>query len=116
MTKYEDLGNGYARVLSNPFAGLIRSRKFWLMVLDVVVSGSTYFIGKYAGAEGQDMLFIIGLLQPVFVTVIASVTVEDNAERKMQGVMYEADKYAEESVSFRKAADAKKAQDDQVYS
>jgi hypothetical protein len=95
----------------NPFAGLIKSRKFWLMVLDVVVSGSTYFIGKYAGADGQDMLFIIGLLQPVFVTVIASVTVEDNAQRKLDGTIVQAKEWRAEDASI-----AKKAQDDQVYS
>jgi len=95
----------------NPFAGLIKSRKFWLMVLDVVVSGSTYFIGKYAGADGQDMLFIIGLLQPVFVTVIASVTVEDNAQRKLDGTIVQAKEWRAEDESI-----AKKAQDDQVYS
>ena len=89
----------------NPFAGLIRSRKFWLMALDVLVSGATYFIGKYAGAEGQDMLFVIGLLQPVFVTVIASVTVEDNAERKLIASKYESDQYGQ---YFQK-----KAQDEQ---
>ena len=89
----------------NPFAGLVRSRKFWLMVLDVLVSASTYFIGKYAGADGQDMLFVIGLLQPVFVTVIASVTVEDNAERKLIASKYESDQYGQ---YFQK-----KAQDEQ---
>jgi len=91
----------------NPFKGLLASRKFWLMVLDVVVSGATYFIGKYAGAEGQDMLFVIGLLQPVFVTVIASVTLEDNAQRKLVASKYEADRYAEESRYFsqKKAGD-----------
>ncbi len=75
----------------NPFKGLLVSRKFWLMVLDVIVSGATYFIGKYAGADGQDMLFVIGLLQPVFVTVIASVTLEDNAERKLIASKHEAE-------------------------
>ena len=75
----------------SPFKGLLASRKFWLMVLDVIVSGATFFIGKYAGADGQDMLFVIGLLQPVFVTVIASVTLEDNAERKLIASKHEAE-------------------------
>jgi len=74
----------------NPFAGLLRSRKFWLLMLDSVVSAATYFIGKYAGAEGQDMLYVIGLLQPVFVTVIASVTAEDNAQRKLEAAKFDA--------------------------
>ena len=73
------------------------------MVLDVIVSGATFFIGKYAGADGQDMLFVIGLLQPVFVTVIASVTLEDNAERKLQAAIYDSDVYAAEIAKYKKS-------------
>lgn len=63
----------------NPFAKLLRSRKFWLLILDTLVSGSTYFITKYLGGSGEDALYVIGLLQPVFVAVIGAVAYEDAA-------------------------------------
>lgn len=69
----------------NPFAALLHSRKFWLLILDVVVSMTTYFITKYAApAAANDILYVIGSLQPVFVTLIGAIAVEDNGERKLQ--------------------------------
>lgn len=67
----------------NPFAALLHSRKFWLLILDTLVSGATYAITKYAAPQAaNDALFFIGLLQPVFVALIAAITSEDNAERR----------------------------------
>ena len=55
---------------SNPFAGLLRSRKFWLLILDTVVSLLTYFITRLAAPEfAEYALYAIGTLQPVFVIV-----------------------------------------------
>jgi hypothetical protein len=72
----------------NPFAGLARSRKFWLLVLDTIIALVTYFVGKYARAETTDLLVLIGALQPIFVTIITLITVEDtaktNADAKVQ--------------------------------
>jgi hypothetical protein len=65
----------------NPFAGLLHSRKFWLMILDVLVSGAAYFIPKYvAPAVATDALWLIAAIQPVFVTVIGAVAYEDKAK------------------------------------
>lgn len=71
----------------NPFSALARSRKFWLLVLDTVVALATYFIGKYAGAESNDLLVLIGALQPIFVMLITLITVEDNAKTKADSVV-----------------------------
>jgi hypothetical protein len=63
----------------NPFAGLLHSRKFWLLMLDTVLGLATYFISKYAPLAAPDVKFVFGLIQPVFVTVILSITIEDRA-------------------------------------
>lgn len=64
----------------NPFNSLLHSRKFWLLILDTVVSVSTYFVGKYLGAEGKDVIFLIAALQPIFMIAINSITKEDVAQ------------------------------------
>jgi hypothetical protein len=57
---------------------LLQSRKFWIMVVDIVVSVSGYFITKYANpAAGADALFLIGSLQPVILFVVGSMTVQN---------------------------------------
>ncbi len=73
---------------------ILKSRKFWLMVVDVVVSLSTYFIGKYfAPAAAQDILFVIGGLQPVVIAVIVSITVQNVEGIRAQGALNEARAY-----------------------
>jgi hypothetical protein len=70
----------------NPFAILLKSRKFWLMVLDVVVSFATYFITKYVNPEmTKDILFVIAGLQPVIVTLIGAIAYEDGKNMEMTG-------------------------------
>ena len=60
-----------------------KSRKFWYMLVDVVVSVSTFFVGKYvAPSATEDILFLIGALQPVVITLIASVAYEDGQEKR----------------------------------
>ena len=62
----------------NPFKGLVMSRKFWVMVFDVLVSSLVYFITKYASPEtAKDVLFLIGAWQPVILMVIGSIAYED---------------------------------------
>jgi hypothetical protein len=71
----------------NPFAGLIHSRKFWLLVLDTFLGIATYIIGKYYIAFAADAKVLFGLLQPMFVAVIVGIFAEDNAERKFKSSM-----------------------------
>ena len=68
--------------MSDAFGSLLRSRKFMLLLLDTVVSLLTFFVGKYATpATAQDLLTVIGILQPVFVMMIYSIALEDSAEK-----------------------------------
>ena len=64
----------------NPFKGLLQSLKFWLLMLDTTVSVSTYFVGKYMGADSNDVIFLIAALQPIFMVAINSITKEDVAQ------------------------------------
>ena len=65
----------------NPFQALLQSRKFWLLILDTIVSVLTYFVGKYVvGAEGKDIIFLVTALQPIFLMAINSITREDVAQ------------------------------------
>lgn len=68
----------------NPFLALLRSRKFWLMILDLVVSLTTYFVAKYVAPEAsKDVLMVIGALQPVFVVIIGAIAYEDAARMRL---------------------------------
>jgi len=59
---------------------LFVSRKFWLMVIDITVSISAYFVGKYANPSiSQDILWMIGILQPVMISLIMGIALEDAA-------------------------------------
>jgi hypothetical protein len=59
---------------------LFASRKFWLMILDVIVSTATYFITKYVAPEiGNDIIWLIGSWQPVVIALITGIAVEDAA-------------------------------------
>jgi hypothetical protein len=59
---------------------LLKSRKFWLMIADLVFSIAIYFIGKYVGPEaGNDILWLIGMIQPVIISVITGIAIEDAA-------------------------------------
>lgn len=66
----------------NPFSGLIRSRKFWLLILDTIISLTLYFVGKYSPVAFEDIKFLIAAIQPVFVMVIYGITAEDVAITK----------------------------------
>lgn len=63
-------------------SSLLRSRKFWLMILDVVISTATFFVSKYISPDlAENILWIIGAWQPVIVAVIIGIAVEDAAEK-----------------------------------
>lgn len=68
-------------------AMLLRSRKFWLTVFDIVVSTATYFISKYLNPElGNDIMWLIGAWQPVIIMLIAGIAIEDSARFKANAV------------------------------
>lgn len=62
----------------NPWNLLFRSRKFWLLILDTVISLAVFFVGKYLAFALEDVKFAIGALQPVFVVIIGAIAYEDS--------------------------------------
>ena len=67
----------------NPFVGLLRSRKFLLLMLDTFISFATFFIVKYAVPSlADDVLYVIAGLQPVFVVIIGAIAYEDGQAKR----------------------------------
>ena len=59
---------------------LFKSRKFWIMIVDVVLSTAVYFVGKFVSPElGDNVLWLIGAWQPVIYAVINGIATEDAA-------------------------------------
>jgi len=70
----------------NPIRGLFNSRKFYVLLMDTIVSLIIYFVGKYAvPSVADDVLFFIGALQPVFLALIGGIAYEDG-KAKAAGV------------------------------
>jgi len=66
-----------------PFMLLLGSRKFWLLILDTVVSMLLFFGGKFLGPDAfESVKFLIVALQPVFVFLITAIAIEDAAEKR----------------------------------
>ena len=64
---------------------IFKSRKFWLMILDLVLSLALFFGAKYlAPVLFADVKYLIGALQPVFVFLIAAIAYEDAAFMRSQ--------------------------------
>lgn len=62
---------------------LLHSSKFWLLVLDTVITVALFFIGKYATPElAEDINFLIASLQPIFIALIAAIAGEDMAAKR----------------------------------
>ena len=67
----------------NPIKGLLRSRKFLLLMLDTVVSLTAVVGGWFLAPQELDkILTVVGILQPVFIALIASIAAEDAAAMK----------------------------------
>jgi len=55
-----------------------KSRKFWITLLDIVVSTATFFVTKYVAPEiGNDVLYLIGAWQPIIILLIVTYTVQN---------------------------------------
>jgi len=73
--------------MKDAFLRLLQSRKFLMLVLDVLMSGTLFFVGKYAGPSVfEDIQFLVMLLQPVFVSIIVSIAYEDGQEKSNPGL------------------------------
>ncbi len=70
----------------NPAKSLLHSRKFWLLILDVVITLTLYFGGKYLGSSAfEDLKTVIVSLQVVFAAIIGAIAVEDFAVKSYEG-------------------------------
>jgi hypothetical protein len=85
----------------NPFAGLLKSRKFWLLILDMASSVTLYFVGKYAGESVfADIKFLIATLQPVFGIVIAAIAYEDVGAAKAGATVQVAEEETKAAAAY----------------
>ena len=58
---------------------LWKSRKFWIVVLDVLVSSALYFGAKYMAPEAfADVSFLIKIIQAPVLLLIAALTVQNS--------------------------------------
>ncbi len=65
---------------------LLTSRKFWVMVLDVIVSLVLYFGAKYLGGSTyDDIKVLVATLQPVALVLIAAIAHEDASVKGARG-------------------------------
>lgn len=61
---------------------ILKSRKFWLMVFDVLISTATFFVTKYVSPDlSENILWLIGSWQPVIIALIVGIAMEDSAEK-----------------------------------
>ena len=67
----------------NPFESLLKSRKFWMAVLDAGLSSLAIVLGWFFAPEKvSEILTLVGLWQPVMVVVIGAIAYEDAAKVK----------------------------------
>lgn len=59
--------------------GLLQSRRFITLMVDALLSIVLYFVGKYFSIALDDVKFLILILQPIALLVIAAYTVNDLA-------------------------------------
>lgn len=66
---------------------LLQSSKFWLLVLDIVVTLVLYFATKYlAPSAVADIKIVIATLQPLFIMIIGAIAYEDG-QLKRAGIL-----------------------------
>ena len=57
---------------------LWKSRKFWLLVLDIVLSSAAFFGARYLDPDAQEIVkFAVLTLQPVFIMLIGAYTYQN---------------------------------------
>lgn len=63
----------------NPWQRLAQSRKFWLLVVDAVISLVLHFCAAVKPEALDHVKFAVATLQPVFIVLITAIAVEDAA-------------------------------------
>lgn len=61
---------------------LWKSRKFLLVLLDTAIALVGFVVGRFFPDYAKDILYILGLLQPVFVSIIVAISIEDAALKR----------------------------------
>ncbi len=62
---------------------LLRSSKFWALILDVTLSLVVYFVTKYVvPGAAEDVLFVIGSINAIFIVLIGAIAWEDAAAKR----------------------------------
>ena len=65
--------------MTEPWRRLFRSRKFWLLILDAVVSSVTLVLNKVLSPADMDFaLKLIAIYQPIFIFLISSIAYENS--------------------------------------
>ncbi len=65
---------------------LLQSSQFWTAVLDALTSIVIYLVGRYAVNDLDMVKFVIAALQPIFVAIIAALTVTQAMTIKYQAM------------------------------
>lgn len=69
-------------------SGLLKSRKFLIMLTDVIISSAVYFVAQYASPElGENIIWLVASWQPVIYAVIAGIATEDAANVTAQSMV-----------------------------
>lgn len=63
----------------SPLKKLLGSRKFWLLILDTVISTALWVAASYIPGAEEAVKFVIGALQPIFIMLIMAIAWEDTA-------------------------------------
>ena len=71
--------------MGEAFKALLRSRKFVVLLLDVVLSLVLFFVGKYALNALEDVKFVLGAFQLVALAVIGGIAYEDGQQKRGRG-------------------------------
>lgn len=88
----------------NPVSGLFRSRKFLTLILDTIISTVILVGGWYLAPQAMEKtVAVIAIYQPVFIALIAAIASEDNAERRLQGVITSAQEWRLEEKAAKES-------------
>jgi hypothetical protein len=61
---------------------LLHSRKFWLLVLDTVLSLVTFIVTNHLAPDlAAEIIALIAIIQPLWIMVIKGITDEDVADK-----------------------------------
>ena len=65
----------------NGARSVLSSRRFWTLLLSIFVGLILYFVGKYFSNALPDVEFVINLITPLAIVLIAAYTVDDALEQ-----------------------------------